>query len=67
MNRPIQVTSGIAVLAVSILNAGAVIKMIPYQGDMPTAHFMSLGVTALAVVFSFVGAYILIAGAKKSK
>jgi hypothetical protein len=45
----------------------AVVKMIPYQGDMPTAHYISLGITAVAVAFSFVGAYILIAGAKNSK
>ena len=67
MNRPMQVTSGIAVLALSIVDAVAAIKMIPYQGDMPTAHFASLGVTVLAVVFSFVGAYILIFGVGKPK
>jgi hypothetical protein len=66
MNRPIQVTSGIAVFAVSILGAVVVLKLIRYRGDLPI-DFVSLSVSVLAVVFSFVGAYILIAGTRNSK
>jgi hypothetical protein len=66
MNRPIQVTSGIAVLAVSILGAVVVLKLMRYRGDLPL-DFVSLSISVLAVVFSFVGAYILIAGTRISK
>ncbi|HEY7097119.1 MAG TPA: hypothetical protein VH437_10370 [Terriglobales bacterium] len=64
MTRRTQV-SGVSVLIVSSLSALAVIKMIPYHGDMPVLHYVSVAVVALIVAFSFLGGNALIAGKTK--
>ncbi len=70
MNRPIQLLSGICVFVLTFLNAVALLKLIPYYRAMehpPAAGIVSACVTGVAVVLAFVGAYILVVGAKKSK
>jgi len=65
MNRRTQVICGIAVFIVSSLSAAAVVKMIPYRGQMPILHYVSVAVVALIVAFSFLGGYILVSGRTK--
>jgi len=67
MKRPLEVASGIGVFLLSVLNSMAVFKLIFYQQSgqkVPLVSIISLIVTGLAVVLSFVGAYILLSWAK---
>ena len=65
MTRRTQVISGVSVFIVSSLSAVAVIKMIPYHGDTPVLHYVSVAVVALIVAFSFLGGYTLVSGKTK--
>ena len=71
MRRAARLTSGIAVALLAVLNVGAVAKMIFYYQQIPSKipliSIISLGVTALVVALSFIGAYILILGTGWSK
>jgi amino acid permease len=71
MNRPLEVANGIGVFLLSVLNSMAVFKMIFYYQQspqkVPLVSIISLSVTGLAVLLSFVGAYILISWANKPK
>jgi len=68
MKRPLEVASGIGVFLLSVLNSMAVFKLIFYYQQsgqkVPLVSIISLTVTGLAVVLSFVGAYILLSWAK---
>lgn len=69
MKRPLEVASGIGVFVTSLLSLMAILKMVfDYQQrtqKVPLVSLISLGVTALAVLLSFVGAFILLSWANK--
>jgi uncharacterized membrane protein len=71
MNRPLEIASGIGVFLTSVLSAMAVFKMIFYYQQstqkVPIFSILSLCLTGLAILLSFVGAFILLSWAKKSK
>jgi uncharacterized membrane protein len=71
MRRPLEVASGIGVLLIALLSSAAIFKMIAYyqQGaqKVPLISLISLILTALAVLLSFVGAFLLLSWAYKSK
>lgn len=71
MNRSLEVASGIGVFLLSLLSSAAVFKMIFYYQHsaekVPLVSIVSLSVTGLAVLLSFLGAYILLSWAKKPK
>jgi ABC-type long-subunit fatty acid transport system fused permease/ATPase subunit len=71
MKRPVEIASGIGVFVTSVLSLMAVLKMIFYYQQstqkVPLISLVSLGVTGLAVLLSFVGAFILLSWANKSK
>jgi hypothetical protein len=70
MNRTIQLVSGICVFLLALLNAIALLKMVPYYRAMehpPAAGIMSACLTGVVIVFAFIGTYILVIGAKNSK
>jgi hypothetical protein len=71
MNRPLEIASGIGVFALSVTSSMAVLKMAFYyqQGaqKIPLVSIVSLSLTGLVVLLSFVGAFILLSWAKKSK
>lgn len=71
MNRSLEVASGIGVFLLSLLSSAAVFKMIFYYQQsaekVPLVSIVSLSVTGLAVLLSFLDAYILLSWAKKPK
>jgi hypothetical protein len=66
-----EIAAGIGVFLTSVLTLMAELKMIFYyqQGTQkaPLISIISLGLTGLAVLLSFVGAWILLSWAKNSK
>jgi RsiW-degrading membrane proteinase PrsW (M82 family) len=71
MNRPLEVASGMGVFAIAVISLLAVLKMAFYYQQraqkIPLLSIVSLSVTGLAVLLSFVGAFILLSWAKKPK
>jgi RsiW-degrading membrane proteinase PrsW (M82 family) len=71
MQRPVEIASGIGVLATAVLSSMAVLKMIFYYQQstqkIPLVSIVSLCLTGLAVLLSFVGAFILLSWANKPK
>ena len=71
MKRPLEIMSGIGVFLTSILSLMAVFRMgFYYQQSsqkIPLLPVISLAFTAVAVLLSFVGAFILLSWANKSK
>ncbi len=71
MKRPVEIASGIGVFLTSVLSLMAVLKMIFYYQastqKVPLISIISLCLTGLAVLLSFVGAFILLSWANKSK
>jgi len=71
MNRPMEIASGIGVFVTSVLTLMAELKMIFYYQQSvqktPLISIISLGLTGIAVLLSFVGAFILLSWANKSK
>jgi amino acid permease len=71
MKRALEIISGIGVLLTALLSSAAVFKMaIYYQQSsqrVPLVSAISLGVTGLAVLLSFIGAFILLSWANKPK
>jgi len=71
MKRPVEIASGIGVFLTSVLSLTAVFKMIFYYQQstqkVPLISIISLCLTGLAVLLSFVGAFILLSWANKSK
>jgi hypothetical protein len=69
MRRSLEVASGIGVLLTSLLSTAAIFRTIfLYQQSAtkpPLLSMVSLIVTGLAVVLSFVGAFILLSWANK--
>ena len=67
MKRPLEIASGIGVFVTSVLSSMAVLKMIFYYQQstqkVPLISIVSLGLTGLAVLLSFVGAFILLSWA----
>ena len=64
MNRRVEIASGTGVFHTALLSSAALFKMIFYyqQGTqkVPLISFISLGVMGLAVLLSYVGAFILL-------
>jgi len=71
MKRPVEIASGIGVFVTSLLTSMAVLRTIFYyqQGTQKISllSVISLSLTGLAVFLSFVGAFILLSWANKSK
>jgi len=71
MKRPMEIASGIGVLVASLIGLMAVFKVIfDFQSGtqrVPLVSIISLSVTGLAISLSFVGAFILLSWANKSK
>jgi hypothetical protein len=71
MRRPLEIASGIGVLLTALLSSAAIFKMIFYyqQSTQKVAliSLISLTVTGLAVLLSFVGAFLLLSWANKAK
>ncbi len=71
MNRRVEIASGIGVFATSLLTLMALVKMIFYYQQsaqkVPLISIVSLCLTGLAVFLSFVGAFVLLSWANKSK
>jgi len=71
MKRPVEIASGIGVFATSLLTLMALFKMIVYYQQsiqkVPLISIISLCLTGLAVFLSFVGAFVLLSWANKSK
>jgi RsiW-degrading membrane proteinase PrsW (M82 family) len=71
VNRPLEVASGVAVFAVSVIGLMAVLKMVFYYQQsaqkIPLLSIVSLSVSGLAVLLSFVGAFILLSWANKPR
>ena len=71
MKCPLEVASGIGVLFISLLSLAAVFKMIFYYQQsaekVPLISIISLSVTGLSVVLSFIGSFILLSWANKPK
>ena len=71
MKRPMEIASGIGVLVTSLIGLMAVFKVIfDFQSGtqrVPLVSIISLSVTGLAISLSFVGAFILLSWANKSK
>lgn len=70
MKRSVEIASGIAVFLTSVLSLMAVFKMIFYYQQssqkVPLISIVSLSLTGLAVLLSFVGAWILLSWDKNS-
>jgi hypothetical protein len=68
MKRSVEIASGLGVFVIAVLNSMAVFKMIFYYQQstqkVPLISLISLSVTGLAVLLSFVGAFILLSWAK---
>jgi hypothetical protein len=64
MKRAVRLASGIGVFLMSVVSLMAILKTVfDYQASptkVPLLSFISISVTGLAVVLSFVGCYILI-------
>jgi hypothetical protein len=71
MKRPLEIASGIGVLLTALLSPAAIFKMFSvYQQStqkVPLLSIISLSVNGLAVFLSFVGAFLLLSWANKSK
>ncbi len=71
MMRAVEIASGIGVFVTSVVTLMAVLKMIFYYQQsaprVPLISMVSLGITGLAVLLSFVGAFILLSWANKPK
>lgn len=71
MKRPVEIASGIGVFSTSFLTLMALFKMIFYYQQSvqkgPLISIVSLVLTGLAVLLSFVGAFILLSWANKPK
>ena len=71
MKRPLEVASGIGVLLISVLSLAAVFKMIFYYQQStektPVISIISLSVTGVLVILSFIGSFILLSWANKPK
>ena len=71
MKRAVEIASGIGVFVTSVVNSMAVLRMtLFYQQSsqkVPLISLVSLSVTGLAVLLSFLGAFILLSWAHKSK
>jgi len=71
MKRPLEIASGMGVLAVPVLSLMAVLKMIFYYQQssqkVPLISMISLSLTGIAVLLSFVGAFILLSWGNKPK
>jgi ABC-type long-subunit fatty acid transport system fused permease/ATPase subunit len=68
MKHPLQLATGIGVFVTSLLTLEAFLKTIlswPRLQTMPLISIISLGITALAIVLSLVGCYILVLGTNK--
>jgi ABC-type long-subunit fatty acid transport system fused permease/ATPase subunit len=67
MMRPVEIASGLGVFVTSVLSSMAVLKMIFYYQQstekVPLISMVSLGLTGLAILLSFVGAFILLSWA----
>ena len=71
MKRPLEIASGIGVLLTALMSSAAIFKMIFYYQQstqkVPLISLISLTVTGLAVLLSFVGAFLLLSWANKPK
>jgi len=71
MKRTLEIASGVGVLIISVLSAAAVVRMVDFyrqtNARVPLISVVSLALTSLAVLFSFVGAYILLSWFNKAK
>ncbi len=71
MKRGLEIASGIGVFLISILSSMAMFRMIFYyeQGTqrVPLISILSLSLMGLAVLLSFIGAYILLSWANKPR
>jgi amino acid permease len=67
----VEIASGLGVFVTAVLSSMAVFKMIFYYQQstqkVPLISLVSLCVTGLAVFLSFVGAFILLSWANKSR
>jgi len=66
MKRAVSLASGIGVFLMSVVSLMAILKMVfDYEASpmkVPLLSIISISVTGLAVILSFVGCYILIVG-----
>ena len=71
MKRVLEITRGIGVLLNALIASAAIFKLIfDFQQSsfkIPLISIVSLGVTSLAVLLSFVGAFLLLSWANKPK
>ena len=71
MKRPLETASGIGVFAISVISSMAVFKtFFDFQKadtKIPLVSIISLGATGLAVLLSFIGAFILLSWSGRSK
>jgi hypothetical protein len=73
MKRPVEIASGIGVFATSLLTLMALLKMVFDYKDkqavprVPVPSIASLVLIGVAVLLSFVGAFILLSWANKPK
>jgi hypothetical protein len=71
MKRALEVASGTGVLVNAVLSSAAVFKMIFYfpqnEQHVPLISIVSLCVTGVVVLLSFVGAFILLSWAIRPK
>jgi hypothetical protein len=69
MKRPLEVASGLGVFWISFVSLAATLKMFFYYQQspekVPLFSIVSLGVTGLSVILSFIGAFILLSWANK--
>ena len=71
MKRPLEVASGIGVFVISLLTLEALLRMILYYQQnaqqVPLISIVSLCVTGLSLILSFIGSFILLSWANKPK
>jgi uncharacterized membrane protein len=71
IKRSVEIAGGIGVFLTSVLSLMAALKMIFYYQastqKVPLISIISLCLTGLAILLSFVGAFILLSWANKSK
>lgn len=67
MYRAVEVVSGIGVFLLCLQSSAALFQCIFGAQKIPSASIISLSVTGLVVLLSYVGAFILLSWAKKPK
>lgn len=67
MYRALEVVSGIGVFLLCLQSSAALFQCIFGAQKIPSASIISLSVTGLVVLLSYVGAFILLSWAKKPK